>query len=1347
VGFQAEGDLIGRRIRIAWEFWPEGDETLAEEPRVQLRRKRHDFEYVAAVPDPSLVYDSGLFPPADPALVITELPGWEDRLDGARRLVSAISVGRSLGGRLVEIARRIVTDVVGDDGRPVRRRVEIVDLGGQPDALQPGETYYYRLFSPAIPAAEDPAPYQATAAPAENYGLGRTLYEMLPQIYRRHDVIARPSTPGDDSIPEMAGRSGQLRRMVDLFGTALSSFRSSAEGLKRLHDVDEVDARYLPLLARWIGWQLDQRASPARHRNEIKTAGRLYRTTGTVPGLRALITQYTGWSTQVAEMAQHILRANQAPRYNLFASVERDGRWEGADDASGLLGLGPDNDEASGTGSAPAALTGTASGPFALFPGATLTLSVDGGLPSTIRFQPGDFRDMGAATAAEVAAALSAAHDELVATAAAGRLHLATKSAGPSSSLRVSHPPSSLLSLEGAPGGRLSAFIQGGRARLFFEARTSSAPSGEPQDGRLLYVTWADGAWRPARAVPGEARPARGAPAAAPLPDGRILLAWLDAPGGGAAQIRFALGQPRPPQPARLHGSRRGPFALLPGTRLAVAGTFGPTELFTVIAGDYANPAQATTAEVATAINRQLSKVEAAPAADGSLRLETTSTGDAIQLRVDLSQSTAARALGFGPGPAGPTHGHFDDEIDWGGAGWMPELPPGHHAELSAAWDEAVGGVRLAWASHQGGPPSRVWIALWTGRTAFATAAGAALRDASGAVTVLTTSSGLPSNDVRATALDADGTLAFATAAGAALRRPNGTTAVMTTAIGLPSNDVRDAAFEPQGGLWLATAGGAALRRSTGAIVKVTTQDGIPSNDVRRVAVEPGGDVWLATAGGLARWRTSGTVDAFTPGSSALPSPDVRAVAVDRDGAAWAATAGGLAIVRGGAVERVSGLHSDDIRSIAFEADGTPVVGTGAGIALRRADGSWEVRDTTHGLPSNDVRGVWTSPTSELWVATPAGAAIRDASGAFQRVGTASGLPSADVRHLSGVWSAPRVASSAGTANREPCLQVDSAGRAWLLWSRRQGTGPEDTWTVRQRMFTPGSYAWSAEAAVTTPPGGGGRAADREPVAMPGAGGGSLRVFFRSDRSGSEGLYWLPLSSTGVPGAIGGLPADGARDRAPVPLRLPDGKLWLVYRSDRNVALAQAAAAAPPFSPARSARLPDPGAIRRYAGSTTAVLEDLNRNRRRRAFGDLLAYTPQKPRGPPEERLTDTDVYTRETIGLYLTRGKVGNEITPDEVARLRSLLERFLPINARPVLIVTPEPVVEVLYPSGADILESSDDKFPVAEVYPGPITDATAAALSGWDVLHSNERDEVSMDPDDPSTLRRRTYYPPPE
>ena len=82
--FHADADLVGRRIRVSWEFLLEGA-NLAAIPAVQVRRKTRDFEFPSASgEDRFLVYDSAAFPPA--ATTLSDLPGREVR-DGDNRTV------------------------------------------------------------------------------------------------------------------------------------------------------------------------------------------------------------------------------------------------------------------------------------------------------------------------------------------------------------------------------------------------------------------------------------------------------------------------------------------------------------------------------------------------------------------------------------------------------------------------------------------------------------------------------------------------------------------------------------------------------------------------------------------------------------------------------------------------------------------------------------------------------------------------------------------------------------------------------------------------------------------------------------------------------------------------------------------------------------------------------------------------------------------------------------------------------------------------------------------------------------------------------------------------------------
>ncbi|HKY35575.1 MAG TPA: hypothetical protein VJN18_06545 [Polyangiaceae bacterium] len=91
-----------------------------------------------------------------------------------------------------------------------------------------------------------------------------------------------------------------------------------------------------------------------------------------------------------------------------------------ASTAATALGFGSTNASSARLGSSPASLTGHLAEPFTLVAGSTLALVADGGPAETVTFQSGDFVDIAAAGAAEVASAINAAMARASAAVGAG---------------------------------------------------------------------------------------------------------------------------------------------------------------------------------------------------------------------------------------------------------------------------------------------------------------------------------------------------------------------------------------------------------------------------------------------------------------------------------------------------------------------------------------------------------------------------------------------------------------------------------------------------------------------------------------------------------------------------------------------------------------------------------------------------------------------------------------------------------------------------------------------------------------------------------------------------------------
>ena len=671
---------------------------------------------------------------------------------------SDFEAGRRLGG--IKVVRRERTFPRDDDDGVVV--YDDAPVNGIADAgLSPQHTYYYTVFAveenePGVPPPINRVYWsgrsaQVAALATTDYGSTTQLYSLLPGIHRVHDPdltdldlqriadVDPKLAAALATLPADIRRKGQLRRFVRAAGSPLDLMRSMAEALRQLHDVDEAPSVFLPMLAHWVGWDVDETLPVYEQRNEVKFAPHLYRTVGTVDSLRRLVTRYTGWYTRAAEMDQALVRSNQPAQLNVYASAESGMSLVGTDDASTALGFGIGNRTAAGTDAPakPATLTGTVGQPFVLRQGMELTVTVDDRLPTTVRFQPGDFADIGAATAAEVAAAIGATLTQLSATAVAGRVVLTSHLAGAISSLEIAAASSSLVSLDGAPRGRLAAFADGTRLRLVFAAadpldveRTDAAratlageppvlgvPPGrtgdpDPLAGRdplvvdpaatdRIYVkTWTAGQWRSARPLFELPPAAQGWPAAATF-GGGVFCAWVELPDTTQSKLRCATASPLPARPASLAGTRSEPFVVEPGTHLVFGGRW-PVQEGVELAASELPPMPLTAAQVRTLLIAHLTHVDVTVTPRNTLVFSTKTAGGDERLQLDLAASSAAAALGFGPDNASAV-GSWDDELAWGAASDVASLPAGRYADAFAVADPAAANaVDLLWAVFDG---------------------------------------------------------------------------------------------------------------------------------------------------------------------------------------------------------------------------------------------------------------------------------------------------------------------------------------------------------------------------------------------------------------------------------------------------------------------------------------------------------------------------------------------------------------------------------------------------------------------------------------------------------------------
>lgn len=1341
-GLAAAPDLIGRRLTLRWGYALEPGETLGDVPDQILRRKQRDFDFPPLVPaDPYLLYDSASFPPAPiPGLLtVIDLPDREWFETGERHVRTTVSVAEIVNGEPNEVMREQRTRIHDAQGRLARLDITLIAAADFPEQTM----LYFELDDSSAPTAEEIGRYRATARVGALHGHNRSLWELLPDIYRSRDSAPLPDSARFPGVHETSGSGGQLRRFIDMFGLGFDWLRNSAEAIPSLRDLDHCPPDYLVRLARGIGWLPSEAIDLPRRRNELRDAARLFAVNGTIQSLRTMVTQQTGWRSQVAEMAASVARSNVAPGGSVYARRELVSGgasvWRGALDAADSFDFPAAG--ASGAGGLPAVLTSALVEPFRLRPGAELTLIVDEKVPVRIRFSRQDFADVNAATAAEVCAVINRLLDDVGADVQAGAIRLTTMSTGPQARLAVASVRQSLLSVNDLPRGAIAPVGHGnGTISLFFrdeQAITHDTPDTTParsdRFNRIYQKSFGDGLCRDAVMLPSWSASARDLHGCA-LPGGDTALVWSTATG-----LKLARGTPGPREPARLAGTARQPFALSAGMTLAVVTAAG-TESFVVNAADYASVAAATAVEVAAAMNAQLLNAVAAPHPDGSIGLTSTTTGSNARLAFDLSQSTAARPLGFQARELRAT-GTWQPALDWqvpasGPPFWNPVADP-----VIAA--HPVAGIIAAWTETDDGAPQirQAWLSehLWV-----ATTLGTAERAVPGAVWSITDSAdGLPSDNVRMAVSDASGGTWFATDSGLTRRRSDAVLQQFTTVEGLASNDVRAIALLPSGSIACATAAGLTEIAPDGTATTTGASPGaMVSGDLHAIAVTGHGELWVGSSAGIGRRDRSGAWRWWDAGDG-LPMLPIRALALAPDQPVAAASAAGVYRLE------ESGWSCDllddsgipiDARDAVYDHDGTLLVATAAGLAQWR-DRAWQRRTTFDGLPANDLTAVAVAPDGALLLGLSAGLALSSGNG-WTVLGAADGLPATPVVHIHCGWSAPRILAASVGGDREPELAVTPTGAIWLVWSARVNAAAQarDSWALRVRRFQTASD-WGAPADLTTPLAGG--SSDGRPRLLAEPLGG-FRVAFATDRSGSPDIALMTIDAGGTPTLPQLFPPHSDRASDPVLFVMPGGETWLAHRSDAPLVPAQIAleeSAETPTGP--SSLVPDAATIKPAAGAITPVLAHAARHGMRRRFADPQCYTVMHPDRFDDADGTPTPFYSKRTLALYMRQSPYGSPVTQEEVGRLLLLLNRFKPINLRIALIIAPDPLTEFVYPRGADIIESWLDNVPLADAY-GPITDTTSVTIPGIGVLLANEPASRAASFLDLTTLRRRTWFP---
>jgi phage tail-like protein len=170
------------------------------------------------------------------------------------------------------------------------RAVLEVDGGGQLPVLGPNDRIVlyvpvksYLRFLPGI--------YQGASATRR-----RDLAQVTERSARQWGARPEEQTTAVD-----VHAADQFRRFLFLFQHLMTTVTDRIDRIPQLTDPMTADPRFLPWVASWVGFELDESLPVHQQRELVRRSIRLYRTRGTRAGLEEMIEVLTGTRVRVAE--------------------------------------------------------------------------------------------------------------------------------------------------------------------------------------------------------------------------------------------------------------------------------------------------------------------------------------------------------------------------------------------------------------------------------------------------------------------------------------------------------------------------------------------------------------------------------------------------------------------------------------------------------------------------------------------------------------------------------------------------------------------------------------------------------------------------------------------------------------------------------------------------------------------------------------------------------------------------------------------------------------------------------------------------------------------------------------
>jgi ligand-binding sensor domain-containing protein/signal transduction histidine kinase len=267
-------------------------------------------------------------------------------------------------------------------------------------------------------------------------------------------------------------------------------------------------------------------------------------------------------------------------------------------------------------------------------------------------------------------------------------------------------------------------------------------------------------------------------------------------------------------------------------------------------------------------------------------------------------------------------------------------------------------------------------------------------------VRVFTTADGLPTNEIRATCEDKDGTR-WVAGQGFQLARWNGGRFEQYKLPSAFANEtVSSLACGKDGGVWAGTNSG--LLRIDGAKSRMfTDRDGLPDNSVMSLQEDADGSLWVGTEDGISRYR-NGEFSVYRI-RDGLSHSLVLSLYVDQEGSLWAGTKDGLDQFTNPKVTPYTtnqGLSSNEAAAVAEDQAGRLWIGT-LDRGLNVYDGH-RFRNVTRneGLSSDHILSLAVGPDGDLWAGTSNGLNRLRSGKVVAKYSTKDGLSGSEIRAL-----------------------------------------------------------------------------------------------------------------------------------------------------------------------------------------------------------------------------------------------------------------------------------------------------------------------------------------------------------